>query len=97
MPFDERGNVRIRYEEAGSGFPLLIIPGGGLNSTIEGLKTHPFKPLVEISNEYRVIDADLRNAKGGESTGPLETDRPWDAFPHDPIGLMDQLGKRQFM
>ena len=29
MPFYERGDVRIHYEEAGSGFPLLIIPGGG--------------------------------------------------------------------
>jgi hypothetical protein len=32
MPFYEKGDVR--YEEAGSGFPLLLIPGGGLNSTI---------------------------------------------------------------
>ncbi len=29
MPFYERGNVRIHYEEVGSGFPLMIIPGGG--------------------------------------------------------------------
>ena len=34
MPVYERGNVRINYVEAGSGFPLLLIPGGGLNSTI---------------------------------------------------------------
>src|SRR6201992_93760 len=32
--FYEKGPVRIYYEEAGSGFPLLLIPGGGLNSTI---------------------------------------------------------------
>ena len=49
MPMYEKGDVRIHYEEAGSGFPLLVIPGGGLNSTIEGLKTHPFNPLVEFS------------------------------------------------
>ena len=76
MPFYERGEVRIRYEEAGSGFPLLVIPGGGLNSTIEGLKTHPFNPLDEFKSDYRVIAADLRNANGGQSTGPLEIDRP---------------------
>jgi hypothetical protein len=29
MPFYERGDVRIHYEETGSGFPLLLIPGGG--------------------------------------------------------------------
>ena len=37
MPVYEKGPVRIHYEEAGAGFPLLIIPGGGLNSTIAGL------------------------------------------------------------
>ena len=26
MPFYEKGDVRIRYEEAGSGFPLLVTP-----------------------------------------------------------------------
>jgi pimeloyl-ACP methyl ester carboxylesterase len=97
MPTYEKGNVKIHYEEAGSGFPLLIIPGGGLNSTIEGLKTHPFNPLVEFSNEYRVIAADLRNANGGSSSGPLEIDRPWDAYTDDHIGLMDHLGIGQFM
>ena len=30
MPFYDRGDVRIHYEEAGSGFPLLVIPGGGV-------------------------------------------------------------------
>ena len=73
MPFYEKGNVRIHYEEAGSGFPLMVIPGGGLNSTIAGLKTHPFNPFDEFANEFRVIAADLRNAKGGQSTGRLET------------------------
>ena len=97
MPFYEKGAVRIHYEEAGSGFPLLVIPGGGLNSTIEGLKTHPFNPFDEFSADFRVIAADLRNAKGGQSTGPLEVDRPWDSFADDHIGLMDHLGIRQFM
>ena len=27
--FYQKGNVRIRYEETGSGFPLLLIAGGG--------------------------------------------------------------------
>jgi len=96
MPFYERGATRIHYEEAGSGFPLMIIPGGGLNSTIEGLKTHPFNPLVEFKDEYRVIAADLRNANGGQSSGPLEIDRPWDAYTDDHIGLMDHLGISEF-
>ena len=35
--FYEKGNVRIRYAEIGSGFPLLATPGGGLNSRIGDL------------------------------------------------------------
>ena len=97
MAFYEKGNIRIHYEEAGSGFPLLVIPGGGLNSTVAGLTTHPFNPFDEFANEFRVIAADLRNAKGGQSTGPLETGRAWDAYTDDHIGLMDHLGIRQFM
>src|SRR5881392_886262 len=98
MPFYEKGETRLYYEDTGgSGFPLLVIPGGGLNSTVEGLKTHPFNPLVEFKDEFRVIAADLRDAKGGQSTGPLETGRPWDAYTDDHIGLMDHLGIGEFM
>src|SRR5690242_15438533 len=99
MPFYEGGAVRIHYEEAGSGFPLMIIPGGGLNSTIAGLDSpgHPFNAMKEFQNEYRCICADLRNANGGESSGPLEIDRPWDSFTDDHIGLMDHLGIDKFM
>ena len=31
MPFYDNGRVCIRYEETGSGFPLLLVPGGGSN------------------------------------------------------------------
>jgi pimeloyl-ACP methyl ester carboxylesterase len=97
MPFYEKGDVRIHYEEVGSGFPLMIIPGGGLNSTVAGLSNHPFNPMEEFKSEYRVIAADLRNANGGESSGPLAIDRPWDAYADDQIGLMDHLGIGEFM
>jgi len=95
--FYERGPVRIRYEEAGSGFPLLILPGGGLNSVMAGLATHPFNPIEEFKGEYRCIVADLRNANPGQSSGRLEIDRPWDAFTDDHLGLMDHLGIGKFM
>jgi len=98
MAFYEHNNVRIHYQEAGSGVPLLVIPGGGLNSTIAGLDTtHPFNPLKEFSNEFRVIAADLRNAKDGHSSGPLEIDRPWDSYTDDHLGLMDHLGIDKFL
>ena len=61
MSFYEKGRVRIHYEEAGSGFPLLLIAGGGLNSTISGLN-NPFNAIQEFKGEYRCIASDLRNA-----------------------------------
>jgi pimeloyl-ACP methyl ester carboxylesterase len=98
MSFYERGPVRIHYEVAGSGFPLMLIAGGGLNSTIAGLKTgSPFNPIDEFKGEFRCIAADLRNANSGYSTGPLEIDRPWDAYTDDHIGLMDHLKIDKFM
>lgn len=95
--FYERGPVRIRYEDTGSGFPLLLIAGGGLNSTMAGLPRSPFNPIAEFQGEYRCIYADLRNAVDGQSAGPLEIDRPWDSFTDDHIGLMDHLGIDRFM
>jgi pimeloyl-ACP methyl ester carboxylesterase len=52
--------------------------------------------MEEFKGEYRVIAADLRNANGGESSGPLEIDRPWDAYADDHLGLMDHLGISEF-
>ncbi|MBX9595481.1 MAG: alpha/beta hydrolase [Roseomonas sp.] len=98
MPFFERGDVRIHYEEAGSGFPILMIPGGGLNSTIPFLtQKGPFNALAEFSDEFRCITLDLRNAEGGGSSGPLEPDRPWDCHTDDQLALMDHLGIDRFL
>jgi pimeloyl-ACP methyl ester carboxylesterase len=96
MSFYEKGPVRIHYEETGSGFPLLLIAGGGLNSTIAGL-TNPFDAIGEFKREYRCVAADLRNANPGQSSGPLEIDRPWDSHTDDQLGVMDHLGINKFM
>src|SRR5438128_1650542 len=101
MPFYEKGDVRIYYEDTGgSGFPLLVIPGGGLNATIaytRNTATAPFDATAEFKNEYRCIAFDLRNANGGQSSGPLEIDRPWDSYTDDQLGLMDYLRMEKFM
>src|SRR5256885_8375971 len=50
----------IRRPPRSTLFPYTTLfrsPGGGLNSTIEGLKTHPFNPLDELKDQYRVIAA----------------------------------------
>ncbi len=98
MPFYERDDVRIHYEEVGSGFPLLLIPGGGLNSTISFFNGGaPFNAIEEFSHEYRCITMDLRNANGGQSSGPIEIDRPWDSHADDQLGVMDHLGINDFL
>ena len=98
MPFFTKGDVSIHYEEVGSGFPLLIIPGGGLNAPIKSLATSvPFNPMTVYKDDFRCIAGDLRNSATGESTGPLETDRPWDSYSDDHLGLMNELGIDKFL
>ena len=96
MPFYERGEIRIRYEEAGSGFPLLVTPGGGLNSRVSNWPTAVFNAMEAFKNDFRVITMDQRNANGGESSGPIPARDPWGAFADDQLGLMDHLGIREF-
>lgn len=94
--FYEKGNVRIRYQEAGTGFPVLVTPGGGLNSRISNWRMAVINAMDEFKTDFRCITMDQRNATGGESTGPVAVDDPWDAFADDQLGLMDHLGVRQF-
>jgi pimeloyl-ACP methyl ester carboxylesterase len=98
MPFYEKGDVRIRYEETGSGFPLLLIPGGGLNSCIKNWSTMgPFNGMEVFSDAFHCIAMDQRNANPGESTGPVQVEDPWGAFADDQLGLMDHLGVGEFL
>jgi pimeloyl-ACP methyl ester carboxylesterase len=94
--FYEKGDVRIRYAETGSGFPLLATPGGGLNSRMSNWPTAVLNIVEEFKSDFRVITMDQRNATNGASTGPVPVANPWDAFADDQLGLMDHLGIRQF-
>jgi len=94
--FYQKGNVRIRYQEVGTGFPLLSTPGGGLNSRISNWPNAVINVMEHFKNDFRVITMDQRNATGGESTGPVPVENAWDAFADDQLGLMDHLGIRQF-
>jgi len=96
MPFCKKGDVRIRYEEVGSGFPLLVTPGGGLNSCVGNWPNAVFNAVEAFEDDFRCITMDQRNANGGESSGPLDTDDPWGAFADDQLGLMDHLGIGEF-
>src|SRR6195952_1874565 len=94
--FYEKGKVRIRYAEIGSGFPLLATPGGGLNSCMAVWARAVINIPLEFKNDFRVITMDQRNATGGESTGPVPSDDPWGAFADDQLGVMDHLGIKKF-
>ena len=91
MPFQKTGPIRIYYEEVGYGFPLLIIPGGGLNSALSSLQTaSPFNPMEMYKDDFRCICTDLCNANPGQSSGPLVVDRSWDAYSDDQLGPRGQ-------
>ena len=96
MPFYTKGDVRIHYEEAGTGFPLLVTPGGGLNSLVSNWPRQVFNAMEEFKNDFRCITMDQRNANGGGSSGPVQVNDPWGAFANDQLGLMDHLGIREF-
>jgi hypothetical protein len=48
LPFYQRDDVRIRYEEIGSGYPLLVIPAGGLNWRVSNWQTAVFNAMEEF-------------------------------------------------
>jgi pimeloyl-ACP methyl ester carboxylesterase len=102
MPIFERktdkGPVRIHYEEAGKGLPLLLIAGGGLSATISFFtKGDPFNAIDEFKSEYRCIALDMRMAPDGQSSGPLDTDHPWDSITDDQLALLDHLHVDKFL
>src|SRR5437868_3829263 len=101
MPFFEKGPVRIHYEEYGTGYPLLLLAPGGLNSAIRhwhagATPAAAFDPTEVFVNDFHIVAMDQRNALTGESTGPLDVDNPWDTFLGDQLALMDHLGLREF-
>jgi pimeloyl-ACP methyl ester carboxylesterase len=89
-----RGDVTIHYEEHGSGFPLLLLAPGGLNSTIDAWARAAINPLASFSEDFKLIAMDQRNA--GASRGPFALDDPWGSFIDDQLALCDHLGIEQF-
>ena len=95
MPVYQRGDASIYYEEYGSGFPLLLIAPGGMNSAIAFWQRMVFNPIEAFKDEFRVIAMDQRNC--GQSTGPLDADDPWGSYIDDQLGLLDHLGIDRYM
>lgn len=94
MAVFQRKDISIYYETRGRGFPLLLLPPGGLNATISFWNRSSFNPLEVFETDFRVIAMDQRNAGG--STGPLDVDDPWGMYAEDQVALMNHLGIERF-
>ena len=60
MPYLQRGDASLYYEEYGAGYPVLVLAPGSLNSTIEAWHRSRWDPTRELASEYRVIAMDQR-------------------------------------
>ena len=94
MSLLELGPTTIHYEERGTGFPLLLVAPGGMNSSIDWWARAAFDPREEYASDFRLVAMDQRNA--GSSTGPLDVDDPWGSYVDDQLALMDHLGIERF-
>jgi pimeloyl-ACP methyl ester carboxylesterase len=89
MPFLQRGDASLYYEEYGSGYPILLLSPGSLQSTIDAWHRSPWDPTAELPSEYHVIAMDQRNA--GQSRAPISTADNWETFLADQLALLDHL------
>jgi pimeloyl-ACP methyl ester carboxylesterase len=98
MPFLPISNGQIHYEVSGSGYPLLLFAPGFLSSRIERWRTNPARPgvpqdwldpIAALSDRFRVIALDVRNA--GESRAGLTATDDWTTYTRDHLALLDHL------
>lgn len=94
MPTFKNGAVELYYEEHGEGFPLLLIAPGGMRSAVSFWERTPWNPAADLSDRFRVIAMDQRNA--GRSTAPVSADDGWHVYTRDQLALLDHLGVEGF-
>lgn len=90
----ENEHVSLYYEEQGSGFPILLIAPGGMRSSVGFWQGTPWNPMDHLSDDYRVIAMDQRNA--GQSSGPISGSDGWHTYRDDQLALLDHLGVDRF-
>lgn len=89
MPTFERDDVSIHYIEKGEGFPVLCFAPGGMRSVAAMWKNAPWNPVTALSDEFRVIAMDQRNA--GKSRAPVHEGDGWHSYTADHLALLDHL------
>lgn len=100
MPTFERDDTALYYEEHdseehGNGCPVLLLAPGGMRSTVDAWSRAPWNPIDRLSDRYRVIAMDQRNA-AGRSRAPIAAGDGWGTFTDDQLALMDHLGHERF-
>jgi pimeloyl-ACP methyl ester carboxylesterase len=93
MPWLERRDARIYYEEYGQGSPVLLLAPGGMRSSIEFWQRAPWNPIEALAPHFRVIAMDQRNA--GRSTARVADGDGWDSYADDQLALLDHLELRR--
>jgi pimeloyl-ACP methyl ester carboxylesterase len=84
MPFADCGDVRLYYEEAGEGEPLLLVSG-------QGSDHHMWDPVrADFAARHRVVTFDHRGT--GQSDKPREPEYTTRGFARDAVALLDFLG-----
>src|SRR5262249_20749299 len=84
MPTAQVNGAEMYYEEAGSGPPLILLPGG-----LQGVLAS-YQPVIEaLSQVYRVIAYDHRFDGPSNSLLVVQT---WDMVCQDVLGMMHVLG-----
>ena len=79
----------IHYEVFGSGFPLLLLAPGGVNSQIEFWQRSIINPIESFADEFMVIGMDQRHC-GRSKTGL--TPFSYNEAMQDQIAVLNDLG-----
>lgn len=89
MAIFEREGVKLSYEEHGTGFPVLVLAPGGMNSTSSVWARFPWNPIEDLRSDFRLIGMDQRNAGG--SFAPVRSGDGWGVYAGDHLALLDHL------
>ena len=79
----------IHYEVFGSGFPLLLLAPGGVNSQIEFWQRSIINPIESFADEFMVIGMDQRHC-GQSKTGLVPFS--YDDAMQDQVAVLNDLG-----
>ncbi len=89
MPSFTRGTTTIFYESYGVGPAVLCFAPGGMRSAIALWSRSPWHPVNELSDQFRVITMDQRNAGG--SLAAISAEDGWQSYTEDHLALLDEL------